>query len=114
MNDVMTRLSAIIDAQQKGHEDEPIYMIGEQLKAIAERESASAELLERDLAVEGMGLDEAAKALKKYADEHSNKKGCFCIPPHTAEKILRKFYGLPEGAKTEQVSPGRIDLSSFL
>ena len=111
----MTRLSAIIEAQQKGHEDEPIYMIGEQLKEIAERESASAELLERDLTVEGMGLDGAAKALKKYADEHSKRRGCFCISPKVAEKILREFYGLGEPVEVKShATPGRIDLGSFL
>ena len=115
MNGAMTRLSAIIEAQQKGHEDDPIFMIGEQLKEIAERESASAELLEHDLTVDGMGLESAAKALKKYADEHSKRRGCFCISPKVAEKILREFYGLGEPAEVKSpTAPGRIDLSSFL
>ena len=115
MNDVIERLSAIIEAQQKGHEEEPIYMIGEQLKEIAERESASAELLLRDLEVDGMGLEGAAKELKKYADKHSGRRGCFCISPKVAEKILREFYclGEPQTVSTP-AAPGRIDLGSFL
>lgn len=115
MNETMKKLCAIIEEQRKGHEDEPIFMIGEQLKEIAERESASAQLLERDLQVDGMGLEGAAKALKKYADEHSNKRGCFCISPKVAEKILREFYGLAEpSAKVEASSGGIVDLSAFL
>lgn len=115
MNEVMTKLSAIIEAQQKGHEDDPIFMIGEQLKEIAERERASAELLLRDLEVDGMGLDGAAKELKKYADKHSGRRGCFCISPKVAENILREFYGLGEAAAVSTpTAPGRIDLGSFL
>ena len=116
MNDVLKKLCEIIEEQRKGHEDEPIFMIGEQLKEIAERESACAEILERDLLVDGMGLEGAAKALKKYADKHSNKRGCFCISPKVAEKILREFDGLPEPSKKleQTAAPGYIDLSAFL
>ena len=111
-------LIALIEEQQKGHENEPLYMVGEQLKEIAEREPLSAELLEKDLATDGMKLSQAADALKKYADEHHGKEKCFCITPIVAEGILRSFYGLPErGAKEEKISEQentRIDLESFL
>ncbi len=114
----MEKLIDIIENQQKGHESEPIFMIGEQLKDIASREPASAEILEQDLAVENMGLAAAAGALKKYADDNHGKNQCFCITPNVAEKILREFYSLPnpaEAVKTaETPSNSYIDLSSFL
>ena len=47
----MSKLYDLIAEQQKGHENEPRFMIGEQLKEIAEREPLSAELLERDLEI---------------------------------------------------------------
>ena len=110
-----TKLFSIIEEQQKGHEEDPVFMIGEQLKEIAEREPQSVEILERDLEIEEMGLEAAAKAFKKYADEHSNKRGCFCISPKVAEKILREFYGLGKpSTERAPAMPGRIDLSSFL
>lgn len=111
-------LIALIEEQQKGHENEPLYMVGEQLKDIAERESASAEILEKDLSVGGMGLADAAAALKDYADKNHGKAKCFCITPIVAEGILRKFYGLPEASIKEEQIPEpestRIDLASFL
>ena len=115
----MTQLIEIITAQQKGHENEPLFMVGEQLKEIAEREPFSAELLEKDLETEGMKLADAAARLKKYSDEHHGKANCFCISPKVAEGILREFYGLPKFEavsveKPTQQPTGFIDLGTFL
>ncbi|MBQ8207745.1 MAG: hypothetical protein IJZ89_03315 [Clostridia bacterium] len=111
-------LITLIEEQQREHENEPLFMAGEQLKEIAEREPLSAELLEKDLAIDGMKLSDAAAALQKYADENHGKAKCFCITPKVAEGILRNFYSLPEaGAKADaQPEPEstRIDLASFL
>ena len=118
----MSKVFEIINEQQKGRENTPAFMIGEQLKEIAAREPASAELLEKDLIVAGMGLDGAAKKLQEYADANHKTAKCFCITPIKAEEILREFYGLPkrEEKRNEAVSlsdekeMGRIDLSDFL
>lgn len=116
----MKILRELIAGQQKGHEKEPVFMIGMQLLDIAEREPASAELLEKDLQTNGMKLTDAAAELKKYADTHHGSAKCFCITPDVAEDILRKFYGLPEKTeKTEERAPkeeskGFIDLGDFL
>ena len=112
-------LIALIEEQQKGHENEPLFMVGEQLKEIAEREPVCAEIIEKDLAIEGMSLAKAADALKAYADKNHGKAKCFCITPIVAERILREFYGLPtpdSAAKAEQKEQQseRLDLSSFL
>ena len=116
----MSKLQELIEQQQKGHETEPRFMIGEQLKEIAEREPLSAELLERDLEIEEMNLEAAEKHFQKYADRNHGKAKAFCITPKVAERLLREFYGLPipeENApekKEADSSAGYIDLSSFL
>lgn len=113
------RLKKIIAEQQKGQENKPRFMIGEQLKEIAEREPKSAEVLEEDLKIKEMSLEAAERKLQEYADKNHGKEKTFCITPLVAERILREFYGLPKkeeaGAETETVqAPGFIDLSSFL
>lgn len=82
---------------QQGKEGTDVWMIGEQFLEIAEREPASAALIEKDLEVADMSLPEAAKAMKAFADEkHSKVKGnCICVTPKEADGVLRKFYGLP-------------------
>lgn len=116
----MSKLYDLIAEQQKGHETEPRFMIGEQLKEIAEREPLSAELLERDLEIEEMNLEAAEKHFQEYADRNHGKAKAFCITPKVAERLLRELYGLPipeENApekKEADSSAGYIDLSSFL
>ena len=116
----MSKLYDLIAEQQKGHENEPRFMIGEQLKEIAEMEPLSADLLERDLEIEEMNLEAAEKHFQEYADKNHGKAKAFCITPKVAERLLREFYGLPipeENApekKEADSSAGYIDLSSFL
>ena len=127
----MSKLFEMIREQQKGHENGPVFMVGEQLKEIASREPHCAELLEKDLAMPAMSLVEAEKKLKAYADANHKGAKSFCISPMKAEEILREFYGLPKLAfgseiaasqaprndslgKQEEVSAGHIDLSDFL
>ena len=117
---IFENLSAIIAEQQKGHETKPRFMIGEQLKEIAEKEPLSAELLERDLLIKEMNLEAAEKHFQEYADKNHGSGKCFCITPPVAEKILREFYGLPKPEDTAPAKPepeapaGYIDLSAFL
>ena len=116
----MSKLFDLIAEQQKGHETEPRFMIGEQLKEIAEREPLSAELLERDLEIEEMNLEATEKHFQEYANRNHGEAKAFCITPKVAERLLREFYGLPipeENApekKEADSSAGYIDLSSFL
>lgn len=110
---------------QQGEEGTDVWMIGEQLLEIAEREPASAALIEKDLEVAAMSLPEAAKAMKAFADEkHSKIKGnCICVTPKKADGVLRKFYGLPEAGGSPEPAPaeetaspadsGTIDLADF-
>ena len=92
----MEKLISIIAEQQKGYENEPVYMIGEQIKEIAEREPSTRDILLKDLENEGMGLKDVANKFKQYADKHHGKAKCFCISPKVAEDLIREFYGLPK------------------
>ena len=118
----MGKLEELIRAQQKGHENAPRFMIGEQLLEIAGREPFSEELLERDLQIKEMTLEAAEKHFQEYADKNHKNARPFCITPKTAEELLRKFYGLPAADEAAgsasgtapQPADGFIELSSYL
>jgi hypothetical protein len=115
----MKKLRELIEAQRKGKEDTPVWMVGEQLLDIAAGEPDSLELLKQDLTVPEMSLENAEKQIKAWADKH--KKGsCCCVSPKVADGILREFYGLKslDEKKSEAVAKpcedDYIDLESFL
>ena len=115
----MEKLREIIEAQRKGKEDTPVWMVGEQLLDIAAGESDSLELLKQDLIVPEMSLEKAEKQIKAWADKH--KKGnCCCVSPKVADGILREFYGLKSldekksDAKEAEKQNTLIDIDSFL
>ena len=116
MSNALTTLITLIEDQQKGHETEPAFMVGEQLKEMAEKEPAVTDLLVNDLQTDGMKLIDAANKIKEYADKNRKGAKSFCVTPIVAEGILRKFYGLPERVddKQKQEEAGYIDLSTFL
>lgn len=107
----------MIESQQtKLSDTEPAWMVGEQLKDICRQEPGCAELVQKDLNVKGMSIADCEKQIKAWSDK--NKKGtCCCVPPHVAEGIIRKFYGLPEVGAAEPEQPKKtdvIDLFSFV
>lgn len=110
------RLFAIIQRQQEGHENEPRFMIGEQLKEIAAREPGVSEILLRDLEIPELSLEAAERKLQQYADQHHKGANCFCITPKVAEGILREMYGLTGGSVRETPASASpfLDLASFL
>ena len=112
------KLVEIISEQQKGHENEDVFGIGEQLKDMAKGNAKITELLINDLTTVGMKLTDAGKMFKKHADGiHGNtkgKSGVVCITPKVADGLLRKFYGLPEAEEKVTVAAPVIDLSDFL
>lgn len=108
------KLVEIISEQQKGHENEDVFGIGEQLKDMAEGNAKITELLINDLTTDGMKLLDAAKMFKKHADSIKGKNNMVCITPKIADGLLRKFYGLPEAKETITVAAPEIDLSDFL
>ena len=115
----MKKLCELIEAQRKGKEDTPVWMVGEQLLDIAAGEPDSLELLKQDLTVPEMSLENAEKQIKAWADKH--KKGnCCCVSPKVADGILREFYGLKSldekksEAKEAEKQNTLIDIDSFL
>jgi len=80
-------------------------MIGMQLIDMIKAEPAISQIVEEDLQNPEMSLTKCADAMRKHADEiHSKSKGnCVCITPAEAEKVIRKFYGLPD--QTERPEP---------
>ena len=115
----MEKLRELIEAQRKGKENSPVWMVGEQLLDIAAGEPDSLELLKQDLTVPEMSLENAEKQIKAWADKH--KKGnCCCVSPKVADGILREFYGLKSldekksEAKEAEKQNTLIDIDSFL
>ena len=108
-----------IEKQQKGKENQPEWMAGEQLKDICRREPESAGLIEKDL--DKITLEVVAGKLKARADElHRKQNGsCVCISPMVAEEIIREAYGLPgastvEEKKQQKTDADFLDLADFL
>ena len=90
------------------------WMVAEQLMDLCRREPDCAELIDRDLDNPQMGIVEAERKIKAFADQH--KTGSFsCGTPGEAERRLREFYGLPAADAPEA---GRrravvVDLADF-
>jgi hypothetical protein len=113
----MQELIKLIDAQRKGKENSPVWMVGQQLLDLAAGEPKIIELLKHDLEIPEMDLVHAEQQIKAWADK--NKKGnCCCVSPMVADGILRKFYGLPaRGEKPAEPTPPAnsfINIGDFL
>lgn len=94
----------LITAQQGADQAVNLYWLGEQLKEIVQSTPGAAELVAADIGQPGMGLADAEKKIKAYADAHK-KGGQACVPPPVADGILREFYGL---AKREAAPPPEL------
>lgn len=129
INPIIEKAVGLIEAQQvKVQARSNQWAVGEQLKGICLREPKSAELILRDLQVKEMGIVEAEKKIKAFADKR-RKGNSSNVSLFEAEDILREFYGLPaagaaaSGAIQEPVpvpppsvkpDNGIIDLMDFL
>ena len=107
---------------QNGKENTPAWMIGQQLIDMIKAEGRIAPIIEEDLKNPDMSLEKCADAMKKHADQiHTKTKGhCVCITPAEAEKVIRKFYGLPDPSEEAAPEPepekdtGILSLEDFL
>ena len=80
------------------------WMVAEQLMDLCRREPESAAILAADLENKGMGIEDAEKNIRAFADQH--KTGNFaCVTPIEAENILREFYGLPKPGELKEEAP---------
>ena len=113
---MIERAIALLNEQQsKVKERSAPWMVAEQLKDICRQEPDSAELIAQDLENPEMGIVQAEKKIKAFADGH--KTGSFaCVTPGEADAILREFYGLgtPGGTAVESGSPKILNLADFL
>ncbi|MDE6590274.1 MAG: hypothetical protein K2K53_08060 [Oscillospiraceae bacterium] len=124
MNSIQEQAIQAIEAQQKKVPARSApWMVGEQLKDICRLEPLSAELIAQDLQNQAMGISQAEKKIKAFADGHKTESFS-CVTPIEANRILREFYGLPlagegAGAETEAPAPapvpsGRINALDYL
>ena len=112
---MIDRAIELLNEQQgKVKERSAPWMVAEQLKDICRREPESAELLAKDLENPSMGIVQAEKKIKAFADSH--KTGRFsCVTPWEAEEILREFYGLGTPShSTDGDAPKVLNLADFL
>lgn len=94
----MGAIEKIRAQQAQVTEGSAAWVVGEQLAEFCAAEPESERLLDADLDNKGMGLKEAEKKIKAWADGH--KTGNFAyVSPQKAEEILREFYGLPKQEK---------------
>lgn len=105
------------EQQSRVQERSAHWMVAEQLMDLCRREPGSAELIAQDLDNPEMGIVQAEKQIKAFADKH--KTGNFaCVTAAEAEGILRKFYGLSE--HRQEARPAReggavsVNLADFL
>lgn len=105
MNEFQKKAIVAIEAQQaKIEEDSNPWLVGEQLKDICRMEPRSAELISQDLENDAMSITAAEKRIKAFAEDR--KKGTSSgVSGRQADRILRKFYGLPEAG------PASLDFS---
>ena len=121
MTDAQVKAIGLIEKQQAGMDKFSCpYVVGEQLKEICRREPKSAELLANDLEVKEMDLNHAERKIFEYGKTLAKGKGGVAISPAQAEKVLRDFYKLPDGAEEAPAeeapkSKGKIfELEDFL
>ena len=111
------KLEAAIRAQQKGKEGTDVFVAGEQLLDICRGRETLAEIVLTDLKNKDMALEKAVEGIRQHAKSHKTGNFGYCSP-QDAEKILRKFYGLPEAGAPEKApekKAGRIvNLMDFI
>lgn len=110
VHEAMDKLRA---QQSKVKERSAPWMVAEQLMDICRREPESAALIAQDLDNPEMGIVQAERKIKAFADQHrvGNSSG---VTGAEAEDILRKFYGLPKpGAEQRPQAAVSVDLADF-
>jgi len=117
----MNKATELIQKQQSGKDNSPAFVIGLHLIDMMKQDSRIEAILEEDLQNPEMSLENCAKKLQDAADQihRETKKNTVCLTPMQAEKIIRKFYGLPdpEDVQKEEPAPepgGIIELEDLL
>lgn len=100
----MNKATELIQKQQSGKVNTPAFVIGLHLIDMMKQDGRIASILEEDLQNPEMSLERCAQKLKDAADarHRETKSSTICITPTEAEKIIRKFYGLPDPEKEQE------------
>ena len=103
----MNTAKELIEKQQSGKDNTPAFVIGLHLIDMMKQDGRIEAILAEDLQNPDMSLERCAGKLKEAADEkHSKtKSSCIVLTPAEAEKIIRKFYGLPDAEERIQEAP---------
>ena len=117
----MNKAIELIQKQQSGKDNSPAFVIGLHLIDMMKQDGRIEAILEEDLKNPEMSLEDCAKKLQAEADRihRETKKNTVCLTPLQAEKIIRKFYGLPDPEDIPQPAPepqpsGIIELEDLL
>ncbi len=100
----MNKATELIQKQQSGKVNTPAFVIGLHLIDMMKQDGRIASILEEDLQNPEMSLEKCAQKLKDAADakHRETKSNTICITPPEAEKIIRKFYGLPDPEERQE------------
>jgi len=97
-NPYLQEVTALIRKQQGPRG--PVWMCGEQLLEMITPDAAASKLVLDDLQHGGMSLKGCEEGIRTFA----NKNGSCCTGPE-AEKIIRKYFGLPEQTEAPKPEP---------
>lgn len=97
-NQYLQEVTEIIRKQQGPRG--PVWMCGEQLLEMIEPDEEAAKLVLDDLKHGGMSLKGCEANIRAFA----SKNGSCCTGPE-AEKIIRKYFGLPEQTDATKPEP---------
>lgn len=78
----------------------PVWMCGEQLLEMIAPDEAAAKLVLNDLKHGGMSLEDCEAKISAFA-----RKNGSCCTGAEAEKIIRKYFGLPEQTAAPKPEP---------
>ena len=77
------------NSKQKLPEYNPAVMVGHQLMDLLKMQPEAAGFVLHDLQGKGMGIADCEQRIKAWADEHKKSGSCVCVPPDTAEQIIK-------------------------
>ena len=113
-NPYLQEVTALIRKQQGPRS--PVWMCGEQLLEMITPDAAASKLVLDDLQHGGMSLQGCEANIRAFASKNGN-----CCTGTEAEKIIRKYFGLPEQTEAPEPEPAAppaqagnlVDLEDF-
>ena len=97
-NQYLQEVTALIRKQQGPRG--PVWMCGEQLLEMITPDEAASKLVLDDLQHGGMSLKGCEAEIRAFAQKNGS-----CCTGAEAEKIIRKYFGLPERTEAPKLEP---------